>query len=512
MDAVKTKLGSFNRASDGAIGIVLALAASVLVATGGGAVDVWRKNVEEGKLQAAVDAGALAAAASLGKDSAREKAAIKTFRANYQTKNTKITEKVTFNSDGTIAMTASGTIPSSFLGVIGMTSLNVEAKAVVDRNRQDLELALVLDVSGSMSFPIDGQSRLSVMKSVTTELVDKLDAAASGASGVKVGIVPFNMTVNIGTKHASYVTGVNHPLFAGTSWAGCVMERPAPYTNSLDYDGNDSSDRGKWHAYISPPTPNSVTAGNCYNPSNGTNSGYAAVEGNSGSNLYKAVTSGPNFNCIRHPLLPLTDRLGDVRTKIDELTAEPNFGTIIAPGVGWANRLLSSVEPFRQARPAGPGVKKVMVVLTDGGQTTEGEFVYQDCNKQQNSVTPFSFDPASFKLKGNVLSTNGPFDQFSPYGFIRDSDPFGTSPSSWSDVTRDLANVSLDACKTAKDQGVEIFTIALSSDAGPGTGIYDLLSNCATDPEHMFYAADADGLKAAFDGIGELIANVRLIR
>jgi hypothetical protein len=188
------------------------------------------------------------------------------------------------------------------------------------------------------------------------------------------------------------------------------------------------------------------------------------------------------------------------------------MGTIIAPGVAWGNRLLSSRAPFSQAAAARPGLKKIMVVLTDGEQTTEGEGDSIGCERRQNSTVPFSFDPSVFKLKGRALSTNGPRDQFSPYGFILDSDPFGSSLSTWDDVRRDLTDVSLDACNKAKQANVEIYTIAVGQDAGPGTAIHGLLQGCATDAEHMFYAGNAAGLEAAFDAIGQHVINIYLSR
>lgn len=221
-------------------------------------------------------------------------------------------------------------------------------------------------------------------------------------------------------------------------------------------------------------------------------------------------TPGPNYNCVRHSILPLTNRLSDVRTKIDSLTAESNMGTIIAPGVAWGNRLLSSKAPFREADRPRDDLHKIMVVLTDGSLTTEGEYNNLNCESEQNSSEMFEFDPAKFKLSGRKLTQYGPKDQFSPYGFILDSDPFGSAPSSWSDVRDDITKVSLDACRTAKLDGVEIFTIAVSNSAGPGTSVHQLLKECATDTEHLFYAGDADGLEAAFDAIGERILNIHL--
>ena len=155
-----------------------------------------------------------------------------------------------------------------------------------------------------------------------------------------------------------------------------------------------------------------------------------------------------------------------------------------------------------------------MVVVTDGEQTTEAQYgTRSTCSNAQNSTTPYVFDPASFGLAGKKISTFGAMDEFSAYGYIRDSDPFNSNPTSWSDVADDLYDVSIDACKKAKDygsRGIEIYSIAVSADAGPGTKTYDLLKNCASDDAHFFYAADAGSLETAFRKIADNIVNVHL--
>ena len=76
--------------------------------------------------------------------------------------------------------------------------------------------------------------------------------------------------------------------------------------------------------------------------------------------------------------------------------------------------------------------------------------------------------------------------------------------------------VSLDACKKVKqasgDSPIEVFTIAVSDGAGPGTRVYNLLQNCATDTSHFFYANDATAMQAAFSSITKKISDVRLTR
>ena len=202
-------------------------------------------------------------------------------------------------------------------------------------------------------------------------------------------------------------------------------------------------------------------------------------------------------------------------SKIDELTSQSNMGTMIAPGVAWGNRLLSPSEPFTEGAAYSKSVRMIMVVITDGELTTEGEWNVQgDCSAATNSVTPYEFDPAKLGLKGSVLKTHGTIDTFSPYGSMYDSAPTGGG-GSWTAVADGLEKLSLDACQQFKknntgDGNVQLYTIAASSGAGPGTRVHSLLQQCATDTDHFFYAESEADLDTAFTSIAKMASELHL--
>lgn len=69
---------------------------------------------------------------------------------------------------------------------------------------------------------------------------------------------------------------------------------------------------------------------------------------------------------------------------------------------------------------------------------------------------------------------------------------------------------SLDACRAAAENGIEIYTVAFRS----GTLGEELLSACATSPDNYYLATDAEELADAFEDIGSRAAKaiVRLAR
>lgn len=155
-----------------------------------------------------------------------------------------------------------------------------------------------------------------------------------------------------------------------------------------------------------------------------------------------------------------------------------------------------------------------MIVITDGEQTTEGEYQSPACAGETNTASTYSFDPAMLQLDGSALSRTGPKDMFSPYGYVLDSQPLGSS-ANWRAVRSRLEEVSLGACSEFKaragsDASVALYTIAASTGAAPGTSVYNLLQNCATSGKHFFYAADNEKLDEAFLKIARDATELRL--
>lgn len=506
------RVGEFVKNTGGNVALIFGLSSVAVIGVSGMAIDYSRSVDMETSVQAAADTAAIAVASSGLEGREAKRYARKVFNENFKDKNVVRRPRILINlkNPEKVVVRARVYMKPTFVSVLGWESLRVNVKSVAGRASGGAEVALVLDISGSMQASMGAQTRLAAMKSAAKLLVDKV----SENGEAKIGVVPFTMNVNIGTKNGKYVTDKNHALFAGTSWKGCVFERKQPYHVSDEYDGSNNGAMGKWHAMIWPPMPNNKNQ--CINPSDGTNEKYAAVVENP-AGVYKSQTAGPNFNCIRHSLMPLSKTASDVKNKIDSLTAESNQGTIIAPGISWGMRLLSPEEPFSEGNSYSKGTKKVIVVLTDGEQTTEAEYHSDSCQAQKNTTTKFEFDPAKFNLDGKKLSQFGPDDMMTPYGFIKDSDPFATKPASWRDVKSDLKDVSLAACdaakaKNGKNAGIEIYSIAVSSSAGPGTDVYNLLRNCASSTDKFYYANDPAALDRAFTEISKSINKVRLVQ
>lgn len=494
--------------NSGSIAIMTAMLMTLLLGFAGAAVDYGQMVYLRSRLQTALDAATLAGSNPLIADADRQTRFLNTFKANYEPK-LKVPENLTFTYTAGSGGQASGSFvyDTLFFKALGQQQSTIGATSAARFDQIDLEIVFALDISGSMrAGDMGGGTRLNALKTSVNKLVDIVLANKSANQNVKFGLVPFNMAVNIGTANASLVDGTTNPLFSGTEWGGCVLERRNGYHATDTYNAASTNGSGRWPAYIWPPAPNT---GSCLNPSNGMNTGYQSVEP---APLGKDPWSpGPNFNCPRYPITRLTSSDSTVRSAVSDLQAFGNMGTTVGPAVGWAFRMLSPDGPFKDGAALDGKTRKVMVVVTDGEMVTDGG----SCAPATNSASTYKFDPASLGLQGNVLNSAPTNDSFTPYGYLLDSDPYSKGLASGLDADKELDRLSVDACTEAKAKAsgaaaIEIFTIAASTGAGPGTRAQSVLSKCATTTSHFIYAAEATPLDAAFEKIAEKALGLRL--
>lgn len=510
--AISALRRSFIADCRGGVMLIFSITILLLLGVGGLALDYSRAIAVKEHAQNALDSAVLAATDSLVPNKEKQERFSKIFNSNFHEARAKIRSlSYAFVPGNGGKAQANLWVNTYLMGVLGLDVLDMRVESAANQENNDIEIALVLDVSGSMQNSMGGGDRLDALKDAANRLIELLEENKGPNQSIKYAVVPFTMNVNIGKTRANYVDGVNHPLYAGTEWKGCVLERPAPYTNADTYNNGRAPDGGKWHAYIWPPEPNNDQQ--CANPSNGTNTGYQSVQDNLAVDPTYSATKGPNYNCVRQSIMPLIEDAGAARTKIDELVSHNNEGTIIAPGVAWAHRVLSPEEPFSEGKPFSNGLHKVMVVITDGEQTTEGPR-NAGCKQSTNTISEYRFDPSDFGLAGSPLTTTGPRDTFSPYGYLFDSGGLG-SVAGWGNVDDQLDKLALDACAQFKSRGAsteqaEIYTVAASEDAAPGTRVYNTLQACASSADHIFYANNADALTKAFEKIARNTAGLRL--
>ena len=175
---LKRMINRFKRDTSGKVAIIFALSAVPMFMAAGAALDFVRASNTQAQMQAALDAGALAAAASRDlSDSDREDLANAVFKQNYAGVNG-VTPTTAFSiEDGTVVMSADMTMPTAFMRVAGLNTMDIGSSVTVNiPEPKTAEIVLALDYSGSMTEYVKGKQKYKAMREAAIQMVDDLTA------------------------------------------------------------------------------------------------------------------------------------------------------------------------------------------------------------------------------------------------------------------------------------------------------------------------------------------------
>ena len=190
----------------------------VLAMVGGG-IDASRFYMAASRMQAACDAGALAARrAMLDDDFMPEHRQVgeNFFDQNYSdgmfgTQNRVRTYTAT--DEGRVDGTASGTLPTTLMGAFGYEEFTLQVTCSADINISNTDIMFVLDVTGSMNCPDNniagctngnnnevevGNSLIVGLRNAVMSFYDTVEEATANTAQVRYGAVPYAHSVNVG--------------------------------------------------------------------------------------------------------------------------------------------------------------------------------------------------------------------------------------------------------------------------------------------------------------------------
>src|SRR5262249_33692981 len=132
---------------------IYGLAVIPLLAAAGAAVDLSRALVVRARLSQALDASGLAIGATLNLSQAQmQDLAQKYFDANYPASKLGVPGTLNLTVTGqTIDMTATARVDTSIMYLVGFDHLDVGVSNEIVRSGRNIEVSLMLDVTGSMS-------------------------------------------------------------------------------------------------------------------------------------------------------------------------------------------------------------------------------------------------------------------------------------------------------------------------------------------------------------------------
>jgi len=514
----------FRRDERGVFAVLFSLIAVVLIAFAGSAVDFTLLQQRRTTAQVALDAAALALQSkinTMAPDAIGQRAlTLVRDRMNDPQVTVEITGVEIDKSAGSLRLTASFDAPSYFVTLVGVHRLGAAVRSQATRKSQRIEIAMVLDNSGSM----ETANRMVYLRQAATNATRIFFADSTpGDPRIFVGLVPFTQYVNIDPRNAnaawidragrSPISGDNFQLdpnsplarydrialfetMAVERWRGCVEARVFPYdtddtppeywrpeTLFTPLFAPDEPDHRNWLGqYLFNNHYLTDQRGRCEAPPRWQTWSDRTLQERmckyQGATLTRPASMqqarGPNADCPTNPITPLTSTQ---KTVVDGIAAMyPQGGTNIAQGAVWGLHMLTPGLPLQEGANYDQSVTKVMIVMTDGD----------------------NFHSADNNMNGATFYT--------AYGYPYNR-RLGKPGDSTATLQRLMDERLLATCKSAKDLGIKIYTIGLSMTS---RSTEEMLEKCSSGEGYAFLPEKPTELNAIFEKIADQLSVLRI--
>jgi Mg-chelatase subunit ChlD len=449
--------GALTSDTRGSVSIITSLSLICLMGMAGVAIDYGRISSTRQELQTLADTALISAATSARSNQDPQTAADASLAANWAAKKRQGVASIVISAlpNNELEGLASTQLPMTFSRVLGWNSVDISVKASVVYGQSSVEMALVLDTTGSMT----GQP-LTDLQAATKTLLDNAYAPPGATDKVKVAVVPFAQYVNVGVGNRSK-PWMSVPNDSSTTSNQCTTTSPVIGTSNCTTKTATGYNDGVPYTYTyqdctyqyGPPV---TTCG----PQTSTTTWYGCA----GSRAYpldndaKVATNQPvpglmNTWCGTEML-----RLTKDRSAIDSTVAAFSAGgeTYIPAGLLWGWRAISPDAPFADGTAySGAGAaKKAIVLMTDGANTKSPNYPDHDGTDAN---------------KSNQLMA--------------------------------------ETCAAIKAQKITVYTVAFNV---TDQAAKDRLSSCASSASHFFDAPSGSQLSTAFEKIGQTLAALYL--
>jgi hypothetical protein len=446
-----------------------------------------------------------------------------------------------------VSVNVEATAPTAFMRLVGVNSLGYGTQAAARESVNDVEISLVLDVSGSMGWG----TKLADMQNAANNFVDGvLDGAEDNR--VSISLIPYSTQVSAGPELLSRLVvehqhNFSHCLnFEPEDFETSVVQRVAPRTDDdgvivTDGDGNP----------IIEPIPLSQTAS--FDPFRHFSYGR--------SHRY-SICRDEEFMEIT----PWSNNAQALKDQINDFTANGN--TSIDVAMKWATSLLDPsmngimgqlqddddvvIDPAFSVRPhqyTYPDVLKFVVLMTDGINTEQ--FMLEEEAKEGMSDIYWAFNDHWIRVGERYWNMDRRcwHDTYRSYNSCNghrrpDEDDRLTKLEMWNSMTmrwrayngfyrrtwqasdyyneldepsasviaRDV-NPNVDTkdkrlmaiCEAAKAQRIVVFTIGFEVTDESA----EVMRECAWEPQY-FYRVNGEDISYAFDSIRNEINQLKL--
>ena len=387
----------------------------------------------------------------------------------------------TFGDSRRVQIQVSEQMPTWFMAMVGVRELSTPAASTAEESVGQIEISMILDISGSMG----RNNRLVNLKPAAKSFVDQIFDSAE-ADKVSISIIPYSTQVGLSDDLAGYfdITGEHN------------------YSNCIEFD----SVAGDFNT----TTVSLAGSGRTY-------------QRNGHFDPFYRARPTRLLNCrdtANAEILPFSGDRDALKAKIDSLSADGN--TSIDIGMKWGAALL---DPSMQAvmdgmiaagsRPADFGdrpytydngeVLKIIVLMTDGANTTEYRLV-DEYDSGDSRLYTNTWYLSNYPTSKNQFSYYDPQRAGGKYYSFR-TDSWRSQP--YGDASGDYGDAVLMTWPEVWDtMSIRYFADNIAYDATNSSGVrnhfrYDTKTSISSTKDSitsdMCDATKAQGVKDLFD-------------
>ncbi|MEJ6402465.1 pilus assembly protein [Yoonia sp. 2307UL14-13] len=541
-------LRRFGRDEDGSIIIFTIVLMVVMLVIGGMAVDFMRFESRRALLQSVSDRAVLAAA-ELDQDKDRATVVTDYFeKAGFG--GAIIGTPSVKGSTGSKSVTVRSAVDvgTFYLRFVGIDTLTAPAVSSAIEGTGDIEISLVLDISGSMGEnggALDdddnptAETKLDLLKEAATNFNNRL-LVADYQDQISISLVAYTAHVNLGAHIFNAINTTPPTRWDTSQWEageadedtpGARISVPTPddKTEVIIYTG-ESEDDPVYTSFTNPAHCVDIPESEFGSTNWDSTLELQQVEfydpyGSSTGGPVRPICPTETFEAI----IPLSQNAAILNAAINSY--QPRTTTSIHDGMKWGvnmldpsfRTILSSAplaDPaFRGVRPSNFATdastldtKKFVILLTDGanfqGFRLKQDDSFGDDRSYENVRQRVFWNDHSYEAWNNLDSDDRePFPNYT----------FETKGPSVTDKNRMLQSI----CDAAKDSGVIVYTIAMNADTeenrDDGISGVEAMQNCATvlregqpNAERLFYDTTENSIDNIFQAIADQIVDLRL--
>jgi len=537
------------RETDGSTAVIFALSLIPIMIVVGVSVDLNRAHSLRQKLYHAVDAGGLAAGKANSDDEAQLlQVATDFIKANLTDEEWSQVGDVALSlEDETINVTLTGKSKTAILGIVNIDYVPLNVDVAVVRETKKLEVALVLDNTGSMN----SSGKIGALRDASEELVNILFGQETVHELLEVAVVPYVTAVNVrgsgfnsswidihgqarhsgdnfsntwemldegkaykkkdvkkGNVPSDSATfnifgesvtlspggNVSHlALFEAmdVNWKGCVEMRAEPY-DLTDEAPNPANPDTLFVPYLWPDEPSS--GGDYHNNYLGSDNDYGDDNAERQRNVEKYLD-------VHHG--DLSDPSVD-ETPSDTKGPNMSCGQPILPLTNDKSTILDEIDDMRAWNGSGTngaaGLSWGWRVVSPGEPYTQGG-AYDDDDVRKAIVL---MTDGENQIWGGWNSHNK--SNYSSYGYLSerrlDTDNKNTAKGKVNDKMTTL-------CNNIKAEGITLYTVTFRLNSND---LKTVFRNCATQPDYYFDSTSNGELEEHFKAIARSLTELRIAR